>query len=369
MPANGPVLHITPWYPTVDDPMHAIWIRRQVEVMGDGAQAHVLHITFATGGFGRTVTEEEGVTRMALHFPFGSWRIREWLYGLAIRQFLRRHRGYTHVNFFIAYPSCVHWHLFKRWLPARVSITEHWSAYHFHFHSRRPLARVKKIFSRQVPVLAVSDALLNDIQQFSGCNFPAAVVYNVVDTAVFHPTEVQPVPLSFFMVSYWKSPKEPLEIMRAVLSLHREGVAVRLRIAGYGPQWDDIQALSASDDARACITLLGPLNAADIAAEMNAADGFIHPTGYETFSVVVAEALCCGCPVLSNRKGALPERIHHGNGCLRGGGETYRDLLLRYLNGPKFNRTEIARQAAQLYSKGAVSAQFRRALDTIFAKP
>ena len=65
----------------------------------------------------------------------------------------------------------------------------------------------------------------------------------------------------------------------------------------------------------------------------------------------------------------MPERIHQGNGCLRDGGESYRDLLLRYLNGPKFDRAEIARQAAQLYSKEAVSAQFRGAIDTIFAKP
>ncbi|MBL7941165.1 MAG: glycosyltransferase [Flavobacteriales bacterium] len=360
------LLHITPWYPSDRDPMHAIWIQRHVELLATDFENHVLHIEFHKGAPGRKTTSSGNTTRSTLSFPLGMWRIREWLYGREVRRFLRKNAGFHLVNFYIAYPAAVCWPLFKRWLPGRVFITEHWSYYHYHFYSTHPLNRVKKIFSRQIPVITVSEALRKDIEKFSGYKFPSAVVFNVVDTSVFRYTHAPDESGVFFMVSYWKDPKQPHLVIRALAQLRQK--SIKLRIAGYGPMWDSMVELSRELQLEDSITFLGPLSGDALVREMNSATAFIHPTGYETFSVVVAEALCCGCPVLCPDAGALSERVDSTNGILKTNNESYDVVIERFLDRQnEFNRKEIAAKAALRYSPDAVRTQFRNALNTLFS--
>ncbi len=62
--------------------------------------------------------------------------------------------------------------------------------------------------------------------------------------------------------------------------------------------------------------LHGALPAERVAALMRDASFAVVPSRYETFSVVASEALACGLPVVATAAGALPERIHAGNGLL-----------------------------------------------------
>lgn len=55
------------------------------------------------------------------------------------------------------------------------------------------------------------------------------------------------------------------------------------------------------------IKILGFVPDSDLPALYSASSGFIYPSLYEGFGFPVLEAFACGCPVVTSRKGSLPE--------------------------------------------------------------
>ena len=58
------------------------------------------------------------------------------------------------------------------------------------------------------------------------------------------------------------------------------------------------------------------MDSEQIALEMNRASAYLHCSGYETFSVVCAEALACGCYLIASDVGGIPELVAPGTGQL-----------------------------------------------------
>lgn len=213
------------------------------------------------------------------------------------------------IIFHIAYPSLVFWGLLKHFYKKKVIISEHWSAYHFNFGVKKTLPRVQRIFHHGIPVIAVSNALGNDIRRFAKASFPLYVIPNIVSGAFVTDTSKNREPF-FFMVSQWKSPKDPFPLFKAFLRFnYQAGHRYELLVAGYGPLYDDMLAWKELHDDSNSIRFLGLMNEQQIAEKMQTCSAFLHPTHYETFSVVCAEALSCGALVVAPRVGGIPEVV------------------------------------------------------------
>jgi glycosyltransferase involved in cell wall biosynthesis len=85
-------------------------------------------------------------------------------------------------------------------------------------------------------------------------------------------------------------------------------VPVRLRIAGDGPQRNQLVAQARELGIDAQISFLGVLDKAGMLRELGAADCFALSSRYETFGVVVIEAIAAGLPVVATRCGG-PESV------------------------------------------------------------
>jgi L-malate glycosyltransferase len=371
------ILHITPWYPNPENPYEALWIRRHIESVKASADQYVLHMAISSGRWFsiKRFKSSSWEEHLILRLPTKRWFIFEivWLcflfYYLAIK---RINRSADLIQFHISYPSLTYWHLLKRFVKTPIFILEHWSAFHFKFgiKNEHKLKRIKRIFRQRIPVAAVSKALLSDIVRFSGTNeFKCYVLPNGVDTDVFSFNESYSGKKgnTLFMISQWNWPKEPLLFLRAFISWNsRQETKYILRVGGYGHQWELMKNLVVELGSGETIEFLGEMTGSDIAIEMNSSFGFIHCSGYETFSVVCAEALCCGTPVAGSAVGGINELINKGNGILvpENSVEQWCDALTQFTSA-SFDRAAIANEARTKYSLRNVGQQYLKIINDL----
>lgn len=307
---NMRILHITNWFPNRENPGEAVWIKRHIELLSEETN-EVIHFQIKPSGKLKFLSEKEkGFTQRILHIPVRSWLITEilcffWLFWKLV--VLRMHKKYDIINFHIAYPLLTYWHLMKKFVNTPVVITEHWSAYHFNFGVDKSLRRIQRIFKQNIPLIAVSKTLLKSIKKFASSEFPGFILPNVVNENIFFKDAKTIRGDEYFMVSYWKEPKDPFIAMETFLKFNKEG-KYKLNIGGYGPQWEVMEEW-VEEKGVLSINLLGRLTSEEIASLMRSCKAFLHPSNYETFSVVCAEAVCCGALVIAPAEGAIPEVV------------------------------------------------------------
>ncbi|WP_421763188.1 glycosyltransferase [Ekhidna sp.] len=315
------ILHITSWFPHKENPKEALFIERHIAALGSikSIDQTVLHLSMNPGAF-RFRKEKSFLARhIQINIPVKKWIVIELLSFVTLCWSLLRVKANTFdiINFHVAYPNLTFWHWVKRWVKPKTVITEHWSAYHFNFGLSKPPPRIKRIFRQNIPVISVSKALMHDIETFSEAKFPQYLVPNIVDTSVFKPNKkVNRKPNRLFMVAQWKKPKNPFLILQAFHSFSQNHHKAELIIGGYGPLLDEMKRLVSELKLTGAVNFLGKMNSEEIAFEMQQAAGFIHSSEYETFSIVCAEALSCGCPVIASKVGGIPEFVNETNGVL-----------------------------------------------------
>lgn len=271
----------------------------------------------------------------------------------------RIHRDFHIINFHIAYPQLVYWRPLRYVIKTPVLIFEHWSAYHFNFGVQKKLPRIQAIFTCGLPLIGVSRSLINDIEAFVGQKMERAFVLpNIVDTRVFtYDKRIAVNPRRFLMISQWRQPKRPDIVIKAfaklVASHPMEGY--QLRIAGYGMQLAEMKELADSLNLFDSVVFLGALDSTTIAFELNQCGALLHCSEYETFSVVCAESISCGAPVIASAVGGITEFIDSANGKLVGENTEAQWLsALLEFNTEQFDRTSISSRAAARFSTQAV---------------
>ena len=314
------VLHITNWYPSKSNPYGALWIKRHIDALPNSVESQIYHLEVKKGRLGFQYSSNAGNHRsFIISFPFLIWKFNEILYYLMVSYVMLtkvKKSNYDVINFHIAYPLLRYFDIIPHVKKIPIIISEHWSAYHYHFNLRGSykLKAIQRIFNHRVPVITVSKSLGEDIMAFSGGAFENHVLPNVVDTSLFFPCESVSLKQNYFlMVSQWKAPKLPLVAIKAFKKFVNEHQGFRLLIIGYGEQLQEMK-MEASDIP--AVEFLGSKSSQEIAQYMREARALIHPSEYETFSVVCAEALTCGCPVIASKVGGIQEFVNDNNGIL-----------------------------------------------------
>lgn len=82
-----------------------------------------------------------------------------------------------------------------------------------------------------------------------------------------------------------------------------------------GPDFGAVESLKALAHQLAvadCVYFAGRLEQDDLIALYRQAEVFVHPSGFELFGIVVAEAFASSLPVVASNTGSLPELVEHG---------------------------------------------------------
>lgn len=373
------VLHITAWYPSPGQPVKGIFIKEHVQALQAHADNRVLHIeTFFYGEKSlryRAQQLSENEESYTYQLAKKRWRLSELLTGwLLFRELvLKRKAAKADVlNFYIAYPAGLFIPLLRLFIRKPMLFSEQWSAYHYNFYlppGAENLQRIRNIFHRGLPLVAVSNAIGEDIRRFSGnAELAYEIVPNVVSEAfAFHgkPAPAQPV---FFMLNSWSRIKQPFVVIDAFAQLLRTHPGARLRIGGFGDLWEEIVRTVRERKLEAHIDLLGQLDKTQVCEELNGCTALVHASAYETFSVICAEAITCGAPVIASNVGGIPGFIYEGNGVLVDDlqPESWRAAMEQVIaNEAKYERRKIAQEAGEKFSSAAVGKKYFEILQRI----
>ncbi len=233
------VLHIVNWFPNVLNPHEAPFILRHVEALRTQGTHDVWHIQVRSDKRWGFIDRGPCADRtLLLLTPLRAYYLIEWLTALLVlwAWFTRRRRHrFAVVNFYIAYPVGVRIAWLKRFIRKPMSYTEQWSAYHFSFGSvSRGLDRTRRMFRHGLPVICVSEALAQDIREFSAVpRLLTHVIDNVVESSDFRPAPDGDIHDGvFFAVSLWQRPKRPEAMIEALALLVAQGRKAHLRLDG-----------------------------------------------------------------------------------------------------------------------------------------
>ncbi len=99
-------------------------------------------------------------------------------------------------------------------------------------------------------------------------------------------------------------------LLRTLARLRGRGLPVRLLVVG-GKRPGPWRRMAARLGVAAAVQFLAPVE--DVVPYYAAADLYVHPTIYDTCSLVVLEAAACGLPVVTTRCNGAAELFHHGD--------------------------------------------------------
>jgi glycosyltransferase involved in cell wall biosynthesis len=146
--------------------------------------------------------------------------------------------------------------------------------------------------------VAISRHVAGRIQRYY--NRDATIVYPPVDTAFYHPADVNPE--SHFLIVSALVPYKRIDL--AIEACRRAGA--RLRIVGEGPERESLQRQAGPD-----VEFRGWLSNDEIRDEYRRALAVLMP-GEEDFGIVPVEAQACGRPVVALGRGGALETVIDG---------------------------------------------------------
>ena len=372
------ILHITNWYPNKWDNIEGIFIKEQYKVFSKVSKANLLHIQVREGdnwfsfekiNYSENETGYFIITRIKMN------RVIEILSTLLLIWALIKHKAFKYdlMHFHIAYPLLTYYNCWKKIIKTPIIISEHWSAYHYNFYlpkETKKLERVKNIFRQKIPLITVSKALLNDIQNFAGTkDFPSAVIPNIIDLQHFRykNNPLNEVP-TFFIVNVWRSIKNPFPMLEAFANLASCNKAFKLNIGGFGPLLEEMKRFVKEKGLKSQVSFLGKLNKEEIADALALSDAYLYSSDYETFSVACAQALASGCPLIGPPIPAImeysdsAERVNVENN----NAKEWEEALVFFINNyKKFNRAEISKKAHKRFNTDHIRSLYLDFLQNI----
>ena len=135
--------------------------------------------------------------------------------------------------------------------------------------------------------------------------------------------------------------------IRALRRVLKERPNTRLVVVGEGPQFERLRVAAENEHVASSITCVGSVNHDELPIYYAAADLFLLSTFYETFGLVLVEAMAASRCVVASNTGAVREIVQDGiTGFLFpvGNVDTLATILLRTLADDKL-RSEIGHRA------------------------
>jgi glycosyltransferase involved in cell wall biosynthesis len=163
-------------------------------------------------------------------------------------------------------------------------------------------------------LLAISRATKNDTVRFLGIKPERIqVIYPGIDHALFNPLNASRIVHDCYGISgdyflYVGDPEWRKNLRGVLEALAGLPGSIKLVIAGKrAPEDSQLRKWMEETGTAGRVVLPGFVPDEDLPSMYGHARGFLFPSRYEGFGLPVAEAMACGCPVITSNNSSLPE--------------------------------------------------------------
>ncbi|MFB0516675.1 MAG: glycosyltransferase [Candidatus Neomarinimicrobiota bacterium] len=319
------VLFLPSWYPSEENPIHGIFIQEHAKAAALYDDIVVLYVHEPQLAR-RAVLEFSDATEHGIRTIRIRYR-RSWNPLITgIRYYWNILRGFIYLIRHRFRPDVIHAHIYKAGVPAvllgwlykiTVMITEQCSDFPLKKLTRLGQIKARFALNHARIILPVSEDLWRSIERYDIRN-EHRVIPNIVDHHLFYPPDQEEIPLNREKQILFAGLLTPVKSVPTLLSvLHRlNRNDFQLHIIGDGSHRSEYERLTAELDLRKKVTFHGLKPKADLAERMRQCDFLVLPSLYETFGVVLIEALASGRPVIAPDIGGPREIVTEEVGIL-----------------------------------------------------
>ena len=189
---------------------------------------------------------------------------------------------------------------------------------HLHVHYLLRDLLGLRVFSNP-GVVSASPTVTADLENFVGAQPSYRTITNAINAELFD--QLAPIDLKheldlndqdplFICVGALVPAKGPMVLLEAIRQLKHSGVRVNLAFAGKGMYRHELETFCSENDLADQVHFLGQRN--DIPNLLSGnIDGFITPTLFECYPLVLGEAGLAGLPSIASNTGGIPYIIEH----------------------------------------------------------
>lgn len=320
------ILFLSYWYPSKRNPLKGIFIKKHAQAIASaGNTVHVLSLVIENTNdlFTKEIAvykDEKGIDHTQI--VIGS-KYYKFFHLLLFYQYYLLKKEATKINASfqpqlihsnVLYPAAILGYKLSNTFNLPHVITEHWSKVN-KFMTKSLYAGIgKKAYSHAKKITVVSNFLKENILSYiNAAN--TLIVPNVVNTELFCFKEKaeNKDSLTFTCVAHWSAPKRPDLIFYALNKFANQcNKKLILNVIGEGKLIQELK----SKIWLFKVNYLGNQPPDVLAKTLQNSDYFLHASEIETFSIVIAEALSTGTPVLASNVGAISELINSTSGAL-----------------------------------------------------
>lgn len=215
------------------------------------------------------------------------------------------------------------------------------------------LSKVARFVSKKADkVLVVSEYQKQEVLKLNIPENKITVTYNPVNDIIFNP---KPENILFNKITFvsrldeFKGGLRTLKAFHELLSTHPD---YELKIVGDGKEKIVIEKYIENNQLQNKVKMKGMLTKAEIAKTLKTVDFLVFPSRHETFGLVVAEALCCGVPVVCTNQTAPKEFVNKTNGILVNPDDVkaiYEGMLQMIKNYNQYNFNNISEETSKQF--------------------
>ncbi|MEA2018281.1 MAG: glycosyltransferase [Campylobacterota bacterium] len=235
-------------------------------------------------------------------------------------------------------------------------ITEHSSSFVRNKISNKKIRSIENITTKALKVTAVSSSFNTILKEYTKTDID--LLSNIVDDFFFQRKFQNKISDDFIFLhiaSLDKNKNQEL-LIRSFKKIAKLNDKIYLNIAGDGYKRKPLESLVKKLNIKKQVNFLGRISQERVRDEMMKSDCFVLSSNFETFGVVLIEALACGLPLIATKCGGPEDIVNKHNGILTDVENQLQledAMMTMYKNANQYDKEKLRNDAKERFGEMA----------------